>query len=299
MLKMQKKHIKLTGEDIAIDSVVNLCMIVVLIVVLYPIIYMFSVSISSTQEVLRMSVVLFPKGFNSRAYEMIVEHQYILPSYLNSILYVIIGTAYSLLLTILGAYPLSRENLVGKKFFTVIILIAMLFNGGLIPTYLIVNDLKLTNTAAAMILPCAISAYYLFVMRTVFAQTPVSIEESAKLDGANDVVILFRIHLPMNIPVIISIMLFYMIAKWNDYMSAQLYLRDRSLYPLQLILRELLISTEDKTLSYELYAENATTVAPLSFRCALVFISILPMAILYPFLQKFFIKGIMIGSVKG
>lgn len=282
------------------DWVVNLLVFFVICFTLYPIIYVFSNSISSGEAVLKKEVWLYPIGFNLASYKQILQHQYIPTSYMNSIIYTSIGTAYSLVLTILGAYPLSRKNLPGKNAIMLFIAFTMLFGGGLIPTYLVVKDLDMINKIWAMFIPCAISQYNLIIMRTNFQQIPDSLEESAKIDGANDFTILLKIILPMSIPVLCTIGLFYGIAKWNDFFTAMIYLNEKKRYPLQLIMRELLITMSDTTMNQQAVGQEAMrNLTPLGFKSAAIIASMVPLMIVYPLLQRFFVKGVMIGAIKG
>ena len=299
-LYKNKNRTKRTMEDIVVDFVVGIIMIIVLFVILYPIIYIFSNSISYADAVMKKEVLLLPKGFNLQSYKMIFDHEYIIPSYMNTLYYVSLGTIYSMILTVFGAYALSKKRLFGRNTFMFLIAFTMLFNGGLIPTYLLVNSLNMVNKRSVMIIPMAVSAYNLIVMRTSFQQTPESLEESAKIDGANDLYILFRIYIPLNLAVVATITLFYVVAKWNDFFQALVYLNDKKLFPLQMILRELLITADDNTLNRQTVASDTHGMfTPMGFRSSVTIISMLPLLIIYPFLQKYFVKGIMIGSIKG
>lgn len=266
----------------------------------YPVIYTFSIAISEPAAVKRMEVILWPVGLSLKSFEQIFQHEYIGKSYLNSIFYTSVGTLYSLILTMVGAFVLSRKRLVGRNFFMFAIWFTMMFSGGLIPTFLVINSLGMLNTRWAMIIPCAISQYNLIIMRTSMMSIPDSLEESAKMDGANDFQVMVNIIFPVSIPVISTIALFYAVGIWNSYFNAIIYLNDKSKYPLQAILRELLvtftdISTDKGMMDYD----TLKNFSPLGFRGAVIVASILPMMIVYPFIQKYFVKGVMIGSIKG
>lgn len=305
MLIMLKK----TTEDIVVDTIVYIVMIGVLIATFYPVIYQVAMYFSSADAVSRKQVWLWPVGFNFDNYKLVLKHEYIPRSFMNSIFYTVVGTAYSMFLTILGAYALSRKKYFGIDFFMFLIAFTMLFGGGLIPTFLLVRSLGLYGSRWALIIPAAISQYNLIVMRTSMQQIPDSIEESAKIDGANDFIILFKIMLPMCVPVLATISLFYAVGKWNDFFGGLVYLKDKSKYPLQLVARELLISMTDQTLnrativgagsSNTAELEALRNITPASFRAAVVIVVIFPLLIVYPFLQKYFIKGVMIGAIKG
>jgi len=287
--------------DRVYDSVVCLLVFIIIAVFMYPIVYLLSNSISDASAVLRREVWLLPKGFSLRSYEQVFKHQYLPGSFLNAVIYSLLGTGWAMLLTILGSYPLSRKHLPGRNVIMLVLTFTMLFSGGLVPTYLIVTSLGMYNNLAAMVFPCAVSVYNLIILRTFFMQIPDSLEESTRLDGANDFVILCRIFLPLSIPALATVGLFYFIAKWNDFFSPLIYLSDKSKLPLQLILRELLIVSSDNSLTREqlVGASAVASLAPFGFKSAIIIVSILPMAIIYPFLQQYFIQGIMIGSVKG
>ena len=292
---------KRTFEDRFLDMVVYALLFLVVVISLYPVIYVFSNSISSPDSVLRKEVWLLPIGFSMSSYELAFEHKYIMPSYLNTVIYTVCGTLYSMVLTILGGYALSRKRLIGRDFFMLFIGFTMLFGGGLIPTYLLVKQLGMINTIWAMIIPCAISPFNLILIRTSMQQIPDSLEESARIDGANDWVILLRIVLPMSIPVLATITLFYAIGQWNGFLTALIYLNSKELYPLQLILRELLITMTDNTMNREMTIdkESLRQLTPMGFKSAIIMISMLPLLVVYPFIQRYFVKGVMIGAIKG
>lgn len=285
--------------DVAMDIVVYVIMILMSIIFLYPVIYAIANSFSGADAVLRREVWLWPVDFTLQSYKLVMEHKYVLPAYWNTILYTVLGTAYSLALTVLGAYPLSRRYLPFRNLFMLIIAFTMMFSGGLIPTYLLVRDLGLVNKIWALILPCAVTPFNLILLRTSMQEIPAAIEESAKIDGANDWIILLRIILPMCMASLMTIALLYFVSKWNDWFNALIYLNDRSMYPVQLILREILISNDDKMLNQALLRDAKSSISSLSFKCAIMVIAIAPLILIYPFVQKFFVKGILIGAVKG
>mgnify|MGYP001638916769 CR=1 FL=1 len=285
--------------DVVIDIAVYIIMILMAIIFLYPVIYTIANSFSGADAVLRREVWLWPVDFSLRSYELVMEHQYVLPAYWNTIVYTVLGTAYSLVLTVLGAYPLSRSYLPFRNFIMLLIAFTMMFSGGLIPTYLLVRDLGLVNKIWALILPCAVTPFNLILLRTSMQEIPDAIEESAKIDGANDWIILIRIILPMCMASLMTITLLYFVAKWNDWFNALIYLNDRSMYPVQLILREILVNNEDKMLNQALLRDSKNSVSSLGFKCAIMVIAMAPLIIIYPFVQRFFVKGILIGAVKG
>ena len=278
--------------DVAMDIVVYVIMILMSIIFLYPVVYAIANSFSGADAVLRREVWLWPVDFTLQSYKLVMEHQYVLPAYWNTILYTVLGTAYSLVLTVLGAYPLSRRYLPFRNLFMLVIAFTMMFSGGLIPTYLLVRDLGLVNKIWALVLPCAVTPFNLILLRTSMQEIPAAIEESAKIDGANDWIILLRIILPMCMASLMTIALLYFVSKWNDWFNALMY-------PVQLILREILISNDDKMLNQAMLRDAKSSVSSLGFKCAIMVIAIAPLIMLYPFVQRFFVKGILVGAVKG
>lgn len=261
---------------------------------LYPFIYMTAVSLSESSYVLRNEVTFLPRGFTLKNYLIVLSDPQVLLGYRNTILYVVMGTFISLTLICLTAYPLSRKGMLFGKTVTLMIVFTMMFTGGMIPTYLVVRLLGITNTIWAMVLPGAISAFYLFIMRTFFNGIPQELIESGKMDGLNDFGILRRIVLPLSKPALATIGLFVAIGIWNNFMFALLYLRDENLYPLQVIIRRLL---ETGRLSSNLGGDDDMVDQGLKFTTIMV--GTIPILCVYPFLQKYFVKGVLIGSVKG
>ena len=279
--------------DIVFDGLIYLFMLLFFIIVAYPILYVLALSFSSREAVLNNEVYIIPVGFNFDNYKLVLKHEFLPKAFLNSVFYTVFGTLYSMILTILGAYALSRKNYFGRDFIMFLIAFTMMFGGGMIPSYMLIKNLGLLNTRLALIIPFAVSQYNLIVMRTYMQQIPSAIEESAKLDGANDFVILFRIFVPMSKPVIATITLFYAAGQWNDFFSGLIYLDDKNKFPLQLVIRDLLITQNDATLNQGLAAQ------PGGFRAAIVVVTVLPLLVVYPFIQKYFVKGVMLGSIKG
>ena len=221
--------------------------------------------------------------------------------YLNTFIYTTVGTSINLLLTTMGAYALSRKNLYGRNVITAILIFTMFFSGGMIPTYLVVKSLHMLNTIWAMVIPGAISVYNLIIMRTFFQTSiPDELEEAAHIDGCSNIQTLIRIVLPLSTPILAVMVLFYAVSHWNTFFDGLIYLTDRNKFPLQLILREILIQNRvadmDSTLEESLI-QQAIAVEGLKY--ALVVVANLPVLIMYPFVQKYFVKGVMIGSLKG
>lgn len=289
---------KTKGEKIF--QVVNAILMVILIIItLYPILYVAFASLSKPSELIQHQGILWkPLGFSIEAYKMVFKNPMIAIGYQNTLFYVVVGTAFNILLSCLGAYILSRKGLYIKKFLTVFIIFTMYFGGGLIPFYLLVKKLGLTNTRWALIIPRAINTWNLIVMRTAFASVPDSLEESARIDGAEDFSILFKIILPLVMPTIAVMVLFYAVAHWNGWFDAMVFLRKRELYPVQLILREILISNDTSSMMFNVSGVDKEPVGE-TIKYATIIITTLPILFIYPFLQKYFVKGIMVGAVKG
>ena len=295
----RENRVHRTRGDVIFSGVAYTITALLTIVVLLPMIYVVSASFSTGAAVTAGQVWLWPVDFTLYNYQAVLRYKTVWIGYRNTILYTVLGTTYSVLLTILGAYPLSRSYLPFRDFFMLIIAFTMLFGGGLIPTFLVVRDLKLINTLWALVLPCAVTPFNLILLRTSMQGIPDAIEESAKIDGANDWIILVRIILPMCMASVMTVVLLYFVAKWNDWFNALVYLNDREKYPLQLILRDILVSNDDKTLNQQMLREAKNSVSSLGFKCAIMVIAMAPLLVVYPFIQRYFVKGVMVGAVKG
>ena len=270
------------------------------LIFLYPMWYVIMAAFSDPARFVSHTGLLWlPEGFSLAGFKMVLRTASIVTGYGNIILYVITGTALNILLTSMGAYVLSRKKLYIRRFLSLAIVFTMYLSGGLIPFYLTVRNLGLYNTRLALILPVAVNTWDLIVMRTSMSQVPDSLEEAAKIDGANDFVILFRVILPVIKSTVAVMVLFYAVQHWNSWFNAMIFLQDRSKYPLQLFLREILLSgsmTDIATGSTGEDVNNVLTMNMLKY-CTIV-VSTLPILCIYPFLQKYFVKGVMIGSVK-
>lgn len=266
----------------------------------YPMLYVLFASLSDPNELIKhQGLLMMPKGFSLEGYKLVLKARYIHTGYINTLFYVIAGTAVNMFMSCLGAYVLSRKKLYIRRFLTVMIVFTMYFSGGLIPLYLTVRNLGLYNSRLALLLPVAINTWNLIVMRTSFAQVPDSLEEAAKIDGANDFTILFQIYIPVVKANLAVMVLFYAVQHWNSWFNAMIYLSDRTKYPLQLFLRELLL--QSSMMDLETSSMGAGYFNPLTYNlikyCAII-VSTIPILCVYPFLQKHFTKGVMIGSVK-
>jgi putative aldouronate transport system permease protein len=265
---------------------------------LFPFLHMAAVSISAAEYVLANQISVWPRGINFDAYIAVLRDERIAIGYRNTILYVVLGTSLSILFTILGAYPLSRRNFVFGRTFMLLIVFSMMFNGGLIPTYLVIRNYHLLDTIWAMVLPGLVSSWFLIIMRTFFQGIPKEIEESGKMDGLSELGNLLRIVLPLSVPVLLTISLFYAVAIWGNFYNALIYIRDANLYPLQVVIRNIVLigQVSDTTVSS---AMGDKTVVLESLKYAVILVGTLPVLLLYPFIQKHFAQGVMVGSVKG
>lgn len=264
---------------------------------LYPVLYVLAASLSSFQFLAQGRVGIIPMGFTVEAYKRILRYPMLGRAYLNTMFYTAAGTAVSLLLTAMAAYPLSRRPFPGQKFMSAVVVVAMLFSAGMVPTFLIVTRLNMYNTVWSILLPTAVSSFNVVLLRSFFEQIPYELEESASLDGCSQMMILFRIILPLSMPGLVTVGLFYAVQQWNSYFPAMLYLRDRALVPMQIILRDIVIQNQTADLSIDLV--NGSDQISESVKYATIMVATIPIMLVYPFIQKYFVKGIMIGSVKG
>lgn len=279
-------------------NMVNVIVMVVLcFLTLYPFIYVALSSFSDPGLLAQHRGLIWkPYGFSLNAYKAVFDNPNILSGYSNTIFYVVVGTILNLIMTSLGAYFLSRRNVYFKNAVMFMIVVTMFFQGGLIPTYLLVSNLGLVDTVWAMIIPGAINTWNLIIMRTSFQAVPVSLEESAKIDGASEWTVMWRVIIPLSIPVMAVMVLFYAVGHWNAWFNAMIYLRDRNLYPLQLILREILITNSTDSMTTNAGVDKMPIGETIKF--ATIMVATLPILVLYPFLQKYFVKGVMIGALK-
>ena len=287
-----------TGEKI-FNIFNNILMWVVLISTLYPIIYVIFASFSNPALLLsNKGLLLKPLGFSLSSYKKVFEYPLILTGYRNTLFIVIVGVTLNIFLTSIAAYVLSRKSFYFRNIIMFFITFTMFFSGGIIPFYFTVKSLKLYNTIFALIVPVAINTFNLIIMRTAFAAIPEELEEAARIDGADHFFILFRVAMPLVKPVLAVILLYYTVGHWNSWFNAMMLLRDRDLYPLQLVLREILIvgKTSELTVSVDIQDLEALSE---TIKYSAIVVSTVPVLILYPFLQKYFVEGIMIGAIKG
>lgn len=288
-----------------LGTYIYLC--IALVVVLYPLIYILSASISSPQAVNSGQMWLFPKDITWAGYELVFNNPKIWNGYLNTIIYTVVGTLLNLAVTLPAAYALSRSDFVGRGWFMGFILLTMFFSGGLVPTYLVVKNLGLVDTMGALILPVAASVWNIVVARTFFQSTiPKELQEAAHIDGCTNIKLFWKIVLPLSAPIIAVMALFYGVGHWNSYFSSLIYLNSESKYPLQMVLRQILVLQEMSSemngagVSGEVaQAMNSKAETASLIKYGVIVVSTLPIIAVYPFLQRYFVQGVMIGSVKG
>jgi putative aldouronate transport system permease protein len=281
------------GDRIS-GAAINLILVLVGVLSLFPLLFVVSMSLTPYSEVIKNGgFVVIPKSVTFEAYKYLFQTKELPQSMLVSLFTATVGTAINLILTMLGAYSLSRRTLHGRKVILLMIVFTMLFNGGLVPTYLLIQSLGMLNTVWALIIPSAVATYNLLIMKTFFEGLPEELFESARMDGAGELKVLFRIVVPLSIPSLMTVGLFYAVANWNSFFSAVLYISDPHLNPLPIVVRKLLLLSNS--------VDNATddVVPTPTLQMASVIIASLPVLVVYPFIQKYFTKGVLIGAIKG
>ncbi|MBQ8953243.1 MAG: carbohydrate ABC transporter permease [Clostridia bacterium] len=292
---------KKSSSRIAFEWFNVIFLLVLCVVMLYPFLNVVASSVSNNSAVSRGLVSFYPIGFNLEAYKAVVRYKHIWNGYKNTLLYTFVGTAINLIMTICGAYPLSRKQFYGRSVFTFFVAFTMFFSGGLIPTYLIINAYGMLDTFWVMVIPGAISTYNMIIMRTFFQGIPVELEEAATIDGCNDVQTLWKIILPLSTASLMTIGMFYAVGHWNAWFNAVIYLRDTGRYPVQLWLRTIVLQNQVRDLmegsgAVDVDVENLVAD---TIKFAVIVVAVLPILCVYPFVQKYFVKGVMVGSVKG
>ncbi|MFP4978514.1 carbohydrate ABC transporter permease [Paenibacillus sp. CN-4] len=278
-------------------DIVNMSLLfIIAIICVLPFVYVLGVSFASPAEVARGGIILWPKEFSFVAYEYILSSATLPRSLAVSIYVTVLGTLINLVFTSLMAYPLSKPNLRGRQIILFGVLFTMLFGGGMIPTYFVVSSLNLTNTLWSLMIPSAISAFNLIVLKNFFQQIPDGLEDSAKIDGCNDFGVLLRIVIPLSLPAMATFGLFYAVAHWNTFFNAILYINDNTKWPIQVLLREIVILAQSRVGDTGF---DEADIQPLTVRMAVIVFATVPILLVYPFLQKHFAKGVMLGSVKG
>ena len=289
------------GEKIA-DAILNVSMLLMLCFILYPLLNMFSISLSNEYAVLRADVTFYPIGFNPQAYDLIFKNQDLWRSFGNSVFVAGVGCVLSLVGLCVAAYPLAYGNFYGKRFYSLFILFTMWFNGGVIPQFLTIRELGLYNTHWALILNMLLSAYNIVIVRSYFQSIPASSVESARIDGANDFLILFKLIIPLSKPVLATVAMWIIVGHWNDYLNPLMFLSDRQNYTLQMILKELVLNAESSIHNISMTGSKQTSGAVAlgqQTRNAVLVVAMVPMLVIFPFVQRYFISGVMLGSVKG
>ncbi|NOU88311.1 ABC transporter permease subunit [Paenibacillus sp. LMG 31460] len=291
---------KRTSKAELIFQYANLAAITLLCVsVLYPFIHVLSVSLSTPAEAVRPGIHLYPKAFTFSAYEQALQTKGIWMGYYNTIFRTVVGTILSLIIMTMGAYALSKKYLPHRGFYTMFIVITMFFSGGLIPLFLLVKGLGLYDSLWALIIPGLINTFYMLIMRNFFFGIPQELEDSAKMDGAHDFQILFRIILPLSKPILATIGLWLAVHHWNEWFQGLIYIQDQSKLVLQIYLRRLIVESSDLETKQLMDQASDQEVVAESIKSAVLMIATLPILVVYPFIQKYFVKGALVGSVKG
>lgn len=290
-------------EDKLFDVFNTLLITVSVLLIFYPILFVVSASLSDPTKIFDSPILLWPKGFTLNGYKKVFENRDIWIGFKNAVIYTGLGTMINVLMTTLAAYPLSRRDFKGRNIITFLFTFTMFFSGGLIPTYLVNQKLGIINTIWVMILPGAVGVYNMIIMRTYFQQNiPRELEESAFIDGCTDMQLLWKVVLPLSTPIIAVMMMFYGVGRWNGYFDAMIYLSDRELFPLQLILREILIQNQmGDAANQQIMSSSQAEVSMIkqTIKYSVVVISSVPVLLFYPIVAKYFEKGIMVGAIKG
>lgn len=288
---------KSPGEQIF--TVINYILLAfIALLCLYPMLYVAFASVSNSSLLTQHSgILLTPQGFNLNAYKMVFTNPMIGKGYMNTLFVLLVGLVLQIIMTSLGAYVLSRRTLMWRKALMMVVTITMFFSGGMIPTYLNMRDLHLTNTLWGLIIPFMISAYNMIILRTSFESIPESLVEAARIDGATHLTVLFRVVLPLSKAIIAVMILYYGVSTWNGWFWASAILRDREMYPLQLILREILLQNSTSNMTGGTSVADSESVAA-TVKYATIMVATVPILCIYPFLQKYFAAGVMVGAVK-
>lgn len=289
-----------TKSDLVADAMIYTLLGLFSLATLFPLYYVFVMSVTPFSEVLRNGgFIIFPREFTFSAYFEIFSSRRIPDALKITVLITVLGTFLNLLVTTMLAYPLSKKHLLGRNFILLALVFTMLFSGGLIPSYLIVRAVGLYNTIWAMVVPGMVSTFNLLIMKTYFENLPQELDDAAKVDGCGEIATLYKIILPLSAPIMATLGLFYGVTHWNEYFKGIMYITDQKLVPMQVVLRSMIQSAN---VSQELMTTSTMEIAqlpPETVKMATVVVAILPILIIYPFLQKYFIKGMLIGAVKG
>jgi putative aldouronate transport system permease protein len=285
---------KLRITDVVIMFFIGLASVVCLV----PMIHLIALSFSSNGAIMAGKVTLLPIEMNLTAYKAVFQHSAMVRSLIFTVVLVTLFTIIAMLMTVIAAYPLTKRNLKGRNIFLIIIVLTMFFSGGLIPDFLLMKNLHLLDTIWVLIVPGSISAFYLIIMKTFFSAIPIELEESARMDGASHFRVLWNVFLPLSLPALATLSLFYAVGRWNGFQDALIYITDQNLYPIQLKLYALVISGQSNDMAI-MEAQSAGAPVPQSLKAAAIMFGTIPILIVYPFLQRYFISGIMVGAVKG
>lgn len=291
------RNTSLSYKIFTVFNTLFMCLIV--LIMLYPFLYVIFASFSDSNALMaHTGLLLKPLNANLEAYKAVYRNPMIISGYKNTLFILIVGVLVNMVMTILAAYVLSRKEFKMKNIFTIYIVFTMFFSGGLIPLYLTVRDIGLDNTTWALIIPTAMSAYNMIIMRTSFGTVPDSLIESAKLDGATHLQVLFHIVLPLSKAVLAVIALYYAVGHWNSWFNAMIFLRDRSKFPLQLIMREILLQNDTTNMNNGVSSTGDAAFIRETIQYAVIVVATIPILFVYPFVQKYFVKGVMIGAIK-
>ena len=298
---MKRKRQRETKGDRIFNFVNNLIITFMVIIVLYPLIYVVSSSFSDPVAVMAGKVRLLPVDFSLMGYEAVFKSNQIWLGYGNTVFYTVCGTIINVIMTIMAAYPLSRKDLKGRNFIMFLFSFTMFFGGGMIPTYLLIKDLGMINTRWALLIPNAMGVWNVILARTFFqSNIPVELLEASQLDGCSNWTFIVKIVLPLSKAIIAVITLYYAVGHWNAYFNALLYLKDAKLYPLQIILRNILIQNQvDNSMMMDIEELELRQYLNALLKYSLIVVASVPVLVAYPFVQKYFVKGVMIGSIKG
>lgn len=277
-------------------NVILLLLIVAL--TFYPFLNIVAQSFSSESYINAGKVNIWPKGFNLETYKIIIQDNMFWTNYKNTVVYTVVGTSIQMVMTTMFAYALSKKRLMGRQFFTMFAVFTMFFSGGLIPNYVLIQELGMGNTMWAIVIPGAISIFNLLIMKTFFQNIPDELEEAAIMDGSSTYGTLFKIVLPLSAPVLATMILFYSVGNWNAWFPAFLYLEDKELFPVQIYLRNLIKGAEGSRASGATSADNLTQISA-NIKAVTMVLTVLPILCIYPYVQKYFVSGVMLGSVKG
>lgn len=302
---MARSHIRRSTASVLFDTFNVILMALVIIVIVYPFLNILAISFSSAKMAQTGNITILPKEFTTAAYEFVFQDPQVPVGFRNSVIYAVLSVFFTLLLTSLTAYPLTFPEFKLKKLVTLMLAITMFFGGGMVPTYLLMRDFHLLDTVAIMVLPGAVSAYNVFLFRTFFKSLPGELRESAIIDGAGEWRVLTSIVLPLSKPLLATFALFSAVGSWNSWFNALIYLTQDKRYPLQLILRNYIYTIDASAMQARAGSQGAAGMIsqmrtdPKSVRMAMVLVTIVPIMMIYPFLQKYFVKGVMIGAIKG